>query len=395
MRRIAIWNTAFLGDAVLTLPLVRAVAAAWPDAAVDMYVRRGVGALFAAQPELAAVHEYDKRASERGAAALWRLGREVAGRGYDMWLGAHLSPRSAFMALRSRAGTRVGYTGGPLQRLAYTVTVPRRFGEIDEIERLMELLRPVLPAGFSLAEAFDDLCPPPLSPSVSRADPALSGRPAASLPQPLPAPWPELVLPAAARDKAAAFRREISGPLLGIHPGSTWPTKRWPPAGMAEIARRAVAAGAHVLLLAAGGEEAALAAAIARLAGLAGHPRLHDASGALNLPELAAFLAIPDCCLMNDSGPMHLAWIQRTPVTAIFGPTMPAFGFTPRGPGASVIDVPLDCRPCGRHGHVRCPRGHHDCMKRIDADRVWADVERKLFAARASGANSGRSRTAD
>ncbi len=381
MRRIAIWNTAFLGDAALTLPLVRAVAAAWPDAAVDMYVRRGVGALFAAQPELAAVREYDKRASERGAAALWRLGRDVAGRGYDMWLGAHLSPRSAFMALCSRAGTRVGYTGGPLQRLAYTVTVPRRFGEIDEIERLMELLRPVLPAGFSPADAFDDLYPPSRPSSAS-----------APLPPPLPAPWPRLVLPPAARDKAAVFRRGISGPLLGIHPGSTWPTKRWTPAGVAEIARRAVAAGAHVLLFAAGAEETALAAAVASLAGLAGHPRLHDVSGALSLPELAAFLAIPDCCLMNDSGPMHLAWIQRTPVTAVFGPTVPAFGFTPRGPDASVIDVPLDCRPCGRHGHVRCPRGHHDCMKRIDADRVWADVERKLFAARAGGASSGRPR---
>ena len=31
-------------------------------------------------------------------------------------------------------------------------------------------------------------------------------------------------------------------------------------------------------------------------------------------------------------------------------------------------------------------------MKRIDADRVWADVERKLFAARAGGASSGRPR---
>ena len=150
MRRIAIWNTAFLGDAVLTLPLLRAVAAAWPDASIDLYVRRGVGPLLAAQPELSAVHEYDKRAAERGALALLRLGREAAARRYDLWLGAHLSPRSAFVALRSGAGTRVGYTGGPLQRLCYTATVPRRFGELHEIERLMDLLRPVLPAGFSL-----------------------------------------------------------------------------------------------------------------------------------------------------------------------------------------------------------------------------------------------------
>lgn len=404
MRRIALWNTAFLGDAALTLPLLRAVAAVWPDAAIDLYVRRGVGPLLAAQPELAAVYEYDKRAAERGPLALLRLGREAAGRRYNLWLGAHLSPRSALTALCSGAGTRVGYTGGPLQRLCYTATVPRRFGELHEIERLMELLRPVLPSGFSLADAFADLCPPspPCHPSADLptesapthpgAGPAWWKRPAAPLPPPLPAPWPELVLPPAARDKARAFRQGISGPLLGIHPGSAWPTKRWSAAGFAEIARRASAAGAHVLLFGAGREERALAATVARLAGLTGHPRLHDVSDALNLPELAAFIAVLDCCLVNDSGPMHLAWIQRTPVTAIFGPTVPAFGFTPRGAGASVIDLPLGCRPCGRHGHTRCPRGHHACMNGIGADLVWADVEGKLRAAGADGPTPRRSR---
>lgn len=386
MRRIAIWNTAFLGDAVLTLPLLRATAAAWPNAAIDIYVRRGVGTLLAAQPELSAVYEYDKRATERGARALFRLGREVAGRRYDLWLGAHLSPRSALAALCSGAKTRVGYTGGPLQRLCYTATVPRRFGELDEIERLMELLRPVLPSGCALADAFaGDLCSP--IPPASSPVPSRAASPAASGPPPLPAPWPDLVLPPAAVGKAAAFREGISAPLLGIHPGSAWPTKRWSAAGFAEVARRAIAAGAHVLLFGAGGEETTLAAAVARLAGLDGHPRLHNLSGALSLPELAAFIAVLDGCLMNDSGPMHLAWIQRTPVTAIFGPTVRSLGFTPRGPGASVIELPLDCRPCGKHGHVRCPRGHHACMNDISADLVWADVEHKL---RAAGADRAR-----
>ena len=33
--RIAVWNTAFLGDSVLTLPLIRVLKAAWPDAELE------------------------------------------------------------------------------------------------------------------------------------------------------------------------------------------------------------------------------------------------------------------------------------------------------------------------------------------------------------------------
>ena len=49
--RIAVWNTAFLGDSVLTLPLVRTLKAAWPDAEVDFYVRGGLASLYEAQLE--------------------------------------------------------------------------------------------------------------------------------------------------------------------------------------------------------------------------------------------------------------------------------------------------------------------------------------------------------
>ena len=364
MRRIAIWNTAFLGDVVLTLPLVRTIAAAFPDAAVDLYVRRGLGALFAAQPEPHAVYEYDKRGSESGLPALWRLGRTLAGRGYDLWISTHKSPRSAAAALRSRATARVGYSGGLLQRLAYTQTVSRRFGEIHEVERLMELARPILPASFSFASAFNDFCP---------ASTPLAGE------APLPTPWPELVLPKEALERAAAFKAEHAKvPLLGMHPGSVWPTKRWHPAGFAAVARRAVDSGAEVLLFAGKGEEFALAEDIVRLSGLQGHPRFHNFSGAISLPELAAFIGRLDCYLANDSGPMHMAWALRTPVSVLFGPTAQELGFTPLGPDDSVCEIPLACRPCGLHGHLRCPRGHHDCMGRLDPADVWRDVEKKL-----------------
>ena len=77
----------------------------------------------------------------------------------------------------------------------------------------------------------------------------------------------------------------------------------------------------------------------------------------------------------NDSAPLHLATAVGTPVVAIFGPTVPAFGFGPRGFRDRVIEHPsLPCRPCSAHGPHVCPLGHHRCMRELSIDEVAAAV---------------------
>lgn len=348
MNHIAIWNTAFLGDAVLTLPLIQTLHAAFPEAGLDFYVRRGFGQLFAVQPELRAVYEYDKTQGNwlRRTASILGQGKLLAQRKYDVWIGAHSSFRSAVLACLSRAPIRGGYSGNLVRRFCYTFRVARGFGERHEIERLLELARPVLPPGASLFH------------------------------------WPNLALSPEAQTRAQSFRKKLftahNGPLLGLHPGSVWGTKRWLPSGFAEIARRAADMGAHVLLFGGPGEHET-AQEVAGLSGLKDTPRFHDFSGKLSLPELAAFLGMLDCYVTNDSGPMHIAWAQHTPVTALFGPTVQKFGFFPRGESVDVFEIPLDCRPCGLHGPRVCPQGHHRCMAGIDVNAVWDNVFRKLL----------------
>lgn len=75
MKRIAVWNTAFLGDAVLTLPLIQTLADAFPGSEIDFYVRRGLASLFEAHPALHAVYEYDKRPHLPGTIACPRCSR--------------------------------------------------------------------------------------------------------------------------------------------------------------------------------------------------------------------------------------------------------------------------------------------------------------------------------
>ncbi|MBO4684713.1 MAG: glycosyltransferase family 9 protein, partial [Desulfovibrio sp.] len=175
--RIAVWNTAFLGDSLLTLPLIRVIKAAWQEAEVDYYVRGGLESLYAAQPEIAHVYGCHKRGKHGGTAAMLALARGIAARRYDIWVDAHLSLRSSLMAWASRARVRVGYREAVLSSLAFNVRTGRRFKELQEVERLL-----------LLADAVG-------VPAELLGDEGLT--------------WPELRLPQEAHDKAA----ELLAPL--------------------------------------------------------------------------------------------------------------------------------------------------------------------------------------
>lgn len=347
--RIAVWNTAFLGDSVLTLPLIRVIRAAWPDAELDFYVRGGLASLYEAQPEITHVYACDKRGKEKGLAAVWRQAQRIAAVGYDIWVDAHLSLRSSFMAWSSHAPVRVGYNEAALSRFVFTHRVGRHFKEFQEVERLLRL-----------AGELD------ISRSVLEDESLI---------------WPKIVLPQSAVEEAEKLLSVLpSGPTIGLHPGSVWPTKRWTQEGFAFILRRALDRGVNAVLLAGPGEEET-AAKVRELADVGhGNPRFLDLSGKTSLLSLAAVLGRLDDYVTNDSGPMHLAWAQHTPVTALFGPTVRALGFAPRGEMSTVLEADVPCRPCGLHGHKACPKGHFDCMKKIDPEAVWRDVERKLAA---------------
>jgi heptosyltransferase-2 len=147
-----------------------------------------------------------------------------------------------------------------------------------------------------------------------------------------------------------------------------WGTKRWPyyPELAGELA------GAARVVILGSANDAELATAIVLAA-----PSAIDATGQLSL--LASAELVRRCAVLvtNDSAPLHLASAMETPTVAIFGPTVPEFGFGPLAPRASVVGHEgLPCRPCDRHGPQRCPLGHFRCMRELTpalvAERVRA-----------------------
>jgi heptosyltransferase-2 len=158
--------------------------------------------------------------------------------------------------------------------------------------------------------------------------------------------------------------------FCALAPGSVWATKRWPPERFAELARRLIAETGTQIYLIGGQGDAELCARLAR--------EISDAcintAGKLTLRQSAALLDRCQILVSNDSAPTHLGVATRCKVITIFGPTVPAFGFSPFGDGHVVIEKNLPCRPCSSHGSKRCPLGTHACMLEISVEEVFARV---------------------
>jgi heptosyltransferase-2 len=151
---------------------------------------------------------------------------------------------------------------------------------------------------------------------------------------------------------------------LALAPGARWATKRWPGERWRRLAEIWQARGGKVVWVG-GADEADI---------LTAHAAAVGGETAIGLPfgDLTRTLAECAAVVSNDSAPLHVAAGVGRPVVALFGPTVPGFGFWPWGDHEIVEDGELACRPCSLHGSDRCPQGHHACLLGIPPDDVLA-----------------------
>ncbi len=327
--RLLVVQSGFLGDAVLASGMLRGIAAVAPAAEVGLVVRAEYAGLFEGYPGLRRLHRFDKR--KKGGTA--ELALELRDAGYDMAFLPHRSFRSAYMVRRAGVARRIGFrqSDAPWMltgRVEYNIA-------LHETERNATLLA----AGGIM----------------------------------VPAPERRMRLYPRREDLDRMGERfpDAAGVIL-LAPGSVWPTKRWTADGYAEVARRLHERERKVLLIGSGGE----LELCRRIAVEGGLPPENVLCGTLSLEETLALVAIAGRVITNDSAPLHLAESVGTPVTAIFGPTVPEFGFGPLAEASRTLEIgELPCRPCGIHGGNRCPIGTHECMRGISPERVLLSVE--------------------
>ena len=103
-----------------------------------------------------------------------------------------------------------------------------------------------------------------------------------------------------------------------------------------------------------------------------GHVNYLNLAGKLTFLESTALMKDAKMNFVNDSAPMHMASSIDAPVTAIYCSTIPEFGFGPKSSKSHIIQSSkaLRCRPCGIHGHNKCPKKTFECAYTIPINQL-------------------------
>jgi heptosyltransferase-2 len=325
--KILVRATNWVGDAIMSLPALRAVRACFPLAEITILARPYVAFLYKDQQVCDNVVDLDSQRDMLG---------EIRAQKFDVALLLQNAFEAAWFAWRAGIPERIGYArDGRSFLLTKAVTVPKP-GEIPSHEQYyyLELLRR---AGW------------------------LNSVPNES--------FISLHVPEQKRQRAAAFLLsngvQPDSLRIAIGAGASYGSaKCWPPDRFAKLANhlheKEAQQKADVILFGTAAE-APVSSSIA--AGMRLPPV--DLTGKTAINDLPALLSQCHLFIGNDSGAMHVAAAVGLPVVAVFGPTDP-FGTAPVTPRCSIVQEKPYCSPCFLR---RCPTDHR-CMTRVTSEAV-------------------------
>lgn len=333
--RVLIRATNWIGDAVMSLPAIRAVRQRYPGAHIALLARPWVADLYARESAINEIIPYAPRAGWHGLRSKWRLARGL--RNFDAAILLQNAFEAAAVVRVAGIPRRIGYdrdARGWL--LTHPIAVPRP-GETPQHERYyyLELLR--------RAGILDEL---PDVPEIRLEGTA-----------------------AACREGSRRFREAgVTGVVIGVSPGAAFGTaKQWLPerfAGAAlQLARQVDAA----VALFGSAAERQLCDTIAGLMEAAGGVpgTVVNLAGSTTLREFIDYAAACRLFLTNDSGAMHIASALGTPCLTVFGSTDPTTT-GPTGASALIVRERVECSPCLLR---ECPIDHR-CMTRVTVEQV-------------------------
>jgi lipopolysaccharide heptosyltransferase II len=347
--KILVRATNWVGDAVMSLPALRAIRGRWPEAEIAVLARPWVAELYRHQQCADRLLVYDHRGRHGGFWGRERLARELRAARFDTAVLLQNAFEAAWLAWRARIPERIGYARDRRSwLLTRAVAVPVR-GEVPPHQSYyyLELLRRV--GWIERLPAVDAI--------------------ALRVPEEVRREAEQKLLAAGARPGATR---------IAFAPGATYGSaKCWLPERYAALADGLIAAADADVILFGAPPEREMAERIARSM----QRRAVNLAGATSIGELPGLLRACRLFVGNDSGAMHVAAAVGLPVVGIFGPTDPE-ATRPASPQFTLVREPVSCSPCLlRH----CPIDHR-CMTRISVEQVLG-VARALLARPADAAS--------
>lgn len=338
--KILIIQTAFLGDVILSLPLVQVLNDKMQDCLVDYLCIPKTQEILHNNPSIDNVIVYDKHGESNRLSGLNKVINEVKNNKYDVVISVQRFLRSTLIAKRSGAKRTISYDTSTLSFL-YTDKV--EYKQKHEILRVLDLLSPL---------GIKDL--PLIKPELYPSD----------------------------EDKvevAKVFKGlGVSGKkeLICIAPGSVWFTKRYPKDKFVSLLNLMDSDKWKVALIG-GKDDVKLCDYIMSKTT---HNEIYSFAGKLSLLQSAELIKNSALLITNDSAPLHIANAVSTKVIALFGSTIKDFGFYPIGRKDKVFETSgLKCRPCSNHGKQECPIHTFDCMNNISEKDIYEEVKSTLL----------------
>jgi ADP-heptose:LPS heptosyltransferase len=341
-RRILISRMKFIGDIVLTTPLLRALREEYPDAFIAYLGDRKAVALLDNNPHLDEIIPYDFSVPSLIEQA--RVALELRRKRFDFFVDLFSNPRSALLARLSGAPMRIG-KDVPGRGRWYTHRIRDDGNPKTAIEFHYEYLKPLhVKARFWQTEIF------------------LKEEERAS-----------------AKDLLVEYGFDTKLPIIGLHPGATWPSKIWPARNFAMLANRLVDDFNLQVVFTRGPDEDILFTELKKII----HPSV-KVMDVLSLRALSAVLSQIAVYISNDCGPMHISVAAGTKTIGIFGPGQEEIWFPyrppyyPAGCGHRALRKNVPCHPCHLNMCNRPDAEYMECMNLLRVEDVLEEVHNLL-----------------
>ena len=331
--RILVTRLRFLGDIVMTTPVVEALKERYPGSQIYYLAGSAYADVLEENPFLEGIIRMGE-----GAASYAGTVRRLRSMNFTAALDLFYTPATANLLLFSGIPVRIG-GGRRCRKLLYTMTWKPPVDGGSAVKQHMYPLRML---------------------DVQRGD----GMPRVYL-SVRETEWGRSRLA-----EACGGESTVRG-AIAIHPGGSWPSKRWPPSRFGELARRLIFSGRKVILLTGPGEESIVNEVRSTAAAAVVAPTM-------GIRETASLIKACDALVADDGGILHLSVALGLPTVGIFGPTEPEIWFPYEGKGPfEVAGGREECAPCNLH---RC--GDPRCMDAVKVD----EIEERL--ARVTGWNA-------
>ena len=337
--RILVIQTAFLGDAILTLPMLKKLRERSPEAQIDVLAIPSTKEIISAAPYIDNVIIMDKKGKQKGIRALNNFLKELKANAYSKIISPHRSFRSAYITLRLGCNESYGFDNSSF-KYAFKHLVKYEQGH-HEVQRNLSLI----------GENVD-------------AD-----------------SWkikPEISFDEAIENNINNFisNNNLSTGFISIAPGSVWNTKRYPKENYIELIKLLTGNNETVVVI--GGEDDShLCNEIKSNFG----NKVINIAGSFSVVETICLLKHAKLLITNDSAPTHMGMCADIPVLTIYCSTVSGFGFYPYNDRSRFVSYDdLDCKPCGIHGYNECPVKTFDCGHKLIPEDLIAIADNMISA---------------